>query len=175
MPTRSNNQKPRIIAAAFEVVSQQGASHLTIDAVATAAALSKGGVLYHFPNKRALLNGMLQTLIERIGPKDAKRESLVEYIRREESQTDSERAAGLAILASASEDPSLLDPAREMLGALFAQTSANYQDAQLAQILLFATEGMRFMHMLDLLPPNFDNSSATRERLLALANSLETK
>ena len=175
MPSRSNNQKPNIIDAAFRVVSRLGASHLTIDAVASAAGMSKGGVLYHFPNKRALLAGMLDTLLERLAPKDASRESLTTHIQTEQSQSAQERAAGLAILAAASEDPELLNPARDLLAVLFQETTIHFQDAQLAQILLLATEGMRFLRMLGLLPEAVAQSSATHDRLLSLANELRTR
>ena len=63
---RGHNQKQVVLDAAARVVQQTGAGHLTIDAVAQEAGLSKGGVLYHFPNKRALLEGMLSSLISSI-------------------------------------------------------------------------------------------------------------
>ena len=40
-----------MIQAAYRVVELRGATSLTIDAVAAESGLSKGGVLYHFPNK----------------------------------------------------------------------------------------------------------------------------
>ena len=175
MATRSNNQKPHIVDAAFRVVSQSGASHLTIDAVAAEARLSKGGVLYHFPNKRALLTGMLRTLIESIAPTTMQEpELLVQHIERERSQTNRERAAGLAILAAASEDPGLLDPARELIQQLFVRTEADFVDPQLAHILLLATEGLRFLRMLELWPESEAASDALHDRLAAMAQALET-
>ncbi|MBT4380011.1 MAG: TetR/AcrR family transcriptional regulator, partial [Gammaproteobacteria bacterium] len=61
---RSNNKKEQILEAALQVVEENGANHLTIDAVATYANFSKGGVLYHFPSKKALLSGMVDHLIQ---------------------------------------------------------------------------------------------------------------
>lgn len=43
---------------------RDGAAHLTLDAVAAEAGLSKGGILYHFPTKDALIRGMVDRLIE---------------------------------------------------------------------------------------------------------------
>ena len=60
---RSNNKKDQILQAALKVVEENGANHLTIDAVAAFANFSKGGVLYHFPTKKALLSGMVEHLI----------------------------------------------------------------------------------------------------------------
>jgi len=39
-------------------------ARLTLDAVAREAGLSKGGLLYHFPSKNALIAGMTATLLE---------------------------------------------------------------------------------------------------------------
>ena len=69
----------------------------------------------------------------------------------------------------------MLDPARDLLRVLFKETAIHFHDAQLAQILLLATEGMRFMRMLGLLPDAVAQDLGTHERLLALAHELETR
>ena len=64
-----NNKRAFILEAAAGIVEASGAAHLTIDAVAAAASVSKGGVLYHFPSKQALLEEFesiyLRKLVER--------------------------------------------------------------------------------------------------------------
>ena len=45
--------RDRILEAAERVVAEVGAARLTLDVVAQAAGVSKGGLLYHFPSKRA--------------------------------------------------------------------------------------------------------------------------
>ena len=52
--------RDRILDAAEQLVATQGASNLTLDAVAQAAGVSKGGLLYHYPNKEALLAAMIE-------------------------------------------------------------------------------------------------------------------
>ena len=47
--------RERILEAAERVITEVGAAHLTLDAVAQAAGVSKGGLLYHFPSKESLL------------------------------------------------------------------------------------------------------------------------
>ena len=41
-----------------------GISGLTLEAVAREAGVSKGGLLYHFPSKEALISGMIGRLVE---------------------------------------------------------------------------------------------------------------
>lgn len=68
-PTRREHRrdgadtKHRILTAAEEVVLRDGVAHLTLDAAAAQAGLSKGGVLYHFPSRDALVAGMVDKII----------------------------------------------------------------------------------------------------------------
>lgn len=54
-----------ILDAAEEVVSESGAGQLTFDAVAARAGVSKGGVLYCFPSKPALIAAMTERDLKR--------------------------------------------------------------------------------------------------------------
>lgn len=47
--------KAAILQAVTRIVADEGADALTIEEVAQRAAISKGGVLHHFPSKEALL------------------------------------------------------------------------------------------------------------------------
>lgn len=44
-----NDKKKRLLAAASEIVEEEGVVKLTLEAVAQRAGMSKGGLLYHFP------------------------------------------------------------------------------------------------------------------------------
>ena len=56
-PTRD-----RLLDAFEELLVEGGERSATLDAVAAAAAVSKGGLLYHFSSKSALIEGMLARL-----------------------------------------------------------------------------------------------------------------
>ncbi|ASR49823.1 TetR family transcriptional regulator [Paenibacillus kribbensis] len=51
-----------ILKAASLIVHEEGVEKLTLEAVAKKAGISKGGLLYHFPNKDALILGMVEQL-----------------------------------------------------------------------------------------------------------------
>jgi AcrR family transcriptional regulator len=53
-----------ILTAAERVVLRSGVLGLTLEAVAREAKLSKGGLLYHFATKEALVQAMLERLIQ---------------------------------------------------------------------------------------------------------------
>lgn len=50
MADRSSDTKQRILDAAAEIARELGPGHLSLEAVATRAGVSKGGLLYHFPS-----------------------------------------------------------------------------------------------------------------------------
>ena len=59
------NSYDMILDAAEVVVAEDGAPRLTLDAVARRAGLSKGGLLYNFATKDALLEAMIARLCRR--------------------------------------------------------------------------------------------------------------
>lgn len=65
--TKAEAQQTResVLKAASHVITRHGAAAFTLDAVAHEAGVTKGGVLHHFPSKEALINGLIDTVIER--------------------------------------------------------------------------------------------------------------
>lgn len=70
MPPTERSTRDRLIDAFETLLVTAGSRAATLDAVAAAAEVSKGGLLYHFPSKDALVEGMLDRLRE-LGIKDA--------------------------------------------------------------------------------------------------------
>ena len=171
---RRADSRARLLDAATAIVGRAGAANLTIDGVAAESGLSKGGVLYHFPSKRALLEGMLEKLLAEAetrsqGLREQGYSSLEAWIESERTQTDTERTTSLALLANAAENPSLLDAAQPTIRQRFQEITREAKDPEFALILLLATEGLRFLAMLRLLPLTARRRSALEARLLRLA------
>ncbi|GAB3742497.1 TetR/AcrR family transcriptional regulator [Microlunatus parietis] len=61
---RSEATRARLLDAAKQILVERGAGQLTLDAVAELAEVSKGGLLYHFPSKSALIEGLAERLRE---------------------------------------------------------------------------------------------------------------
>ncbi|MCD8821365.1 TetR/AcrR family transcriptional regulator [Staphylococcus gallinarum] len=57
MPRTS--KKTQLLDAAAAIVNEYGSEYLTLDAVAKRAGVSKGGLLYHFKSKTALIEGLV--------------------------------------------------------------------------------------------------------------------
>lgn len=56
--------RDKLLAAFEQIVLDDGERAATLDAVAAAAGVSKGGLLYHFPHRQALVDATLQRLEE---------------------------------------------------------------------------------------------------------------
>ncbi len=173
--TRSNNARELILDAAIRVVGSDGAGHLTIDAVAAEAGRSKGGVLYHFPNKRALLSGMLERMIEReltsldTAPGNSPIERHLYSVR---NLGGDDKAASLALLAAAAEDPEMLGVMRDAYKQLFSQARVGSKNPVETNALLVAAEGLRILSVLGVLPLSQNDQKAVHKHLAERAAKL---
>lgn len=61
----ASDTRDRILDALERLLLDVGVAQVTLEAVAAAAGVSKGGLLYHFPTKEGLLASMVRRLGER--------------------------------------------------------------------------------------------------------------
>lgn len=59
------SKREQILDAALGVVEEQGVSAVTFESVSTASGISRGGLVYHFPSKDALLLALHEHLAQR--------------------------------------------------------------------------------------------------------------
>lgn len=64
---RRAQTKAALLDATANVVRSDGVTKLTLDRVAEAAGVSKGGLLYHYPTKKALIAATLDRTLQRTG------------------------------------------------------------------------------------------------------------
>jgi len=154
---------------------RDGAGRLTLDAVARESATSKGGVLYHFGTKEALITGMLDALIATFersmedwlarGAHARRRggEWMRAYINAslEEEQYSVEVLAGLA--AALATNPELLGPLRQRYEVWQQNVASDGIDAVDATIVRLAVDGLWFADLFGLAPPR----AAFRRRVVS--------
>ena len=122
LAVRRPSSREAILDAAEALVLAEGAAHLTLDAVAERAGVSKGGLLYNFHNKELLLQGMVDRQMRRIDqararafdslPSGAGRELKACVLMAADRKMDGERQLGCATLAARANSPGLLEPIR---------------------------------------------------------------
>jgi AcrR family transcriptional regulator len=174
----SSSTREAILRAADRVVVEDGVSGLTLEAVARGAGVSKGGLLYHFPTKQALISGMLERLIE--GFTDALDRELAEergaeggrwlraYARASftEDRWYLEVSAGL--LAAVAENPTLVDSLRDAFGGWQRQAERDKIDPAVGTLVRLAADGLFFAELFGFAPPE----RPLRERVLEAVLSL---
>lgn len=180
---KPTSSRDAILDAAQSLAAARGAGHVTLDAVARACGLSKGGVLYHFPSKNHLIDGMLGRLIERNQtlmathtPAEVNGRSLtlamLDTVRAFREELSSPVA--MAVLAAGAEQPALLAPLRDYIASLNQQLTALPGDHDLQRVLWAAADGLLFQHLLELSPVPAAERGRLEDRLKQLAQELLT-
>lgn len=146
--------RERILAAATAVAHEVGPAHLSLDAVAAEAGVSKGGLLYHFPTKQALLVAIIETQLATVeraieaatrppGQPNGAARALIEAFRAMMLCKGDPPAGVFAALA---ENPALIEPVRAH-NCRTVERLKKSADPECALIAFYAIEGMRALHL----------------------------
>jgi AcrR family transcriptional regulator len=147
-----------IIDAAMAIVRDHGAGKLTLEGAAAAAGLSKGGVLYHFRSKDALVQAMVERLIGQCEALQQRHyESLPEGPNRWleamvsasfDAEGPSNDPVGNAILAAVALNPKLLEPFQAKYREWLARVEKDSSQPGLGILLMLAMDGLWLQDML---------------------------
>jgi AcrR family transcriptional regulator len=167
-----------LLKAANVIVKRDGAENLTLDALARETGLSKGGVLYHFPTKEALLKSMLENWIE--GFESSINEALKvthpgggawlrAFISASAAEENTPQSNSLSLLAAIANNYELLASARERAEVWQKQATSDF-DPALATLLRLAADGLFWAELLDMAPPTGFLRAQVLDLMLTLAN-----
>jgi AcrR family transcriptional regulator len=169
------NARGRILEAASEVAHDVGPAHLSLDAVAERAGVSKGGLLYHFPTKQALIMAIVERHLATVEAAAGISETepvpdgnavALRLIRSFCDKLENKPGGAQGFLAAMAETPSLLDPIRAHNHRVVSHLRrARSRDAALLAFLV--VEGMRTLEL-------FDANPLSRVECEALLGRLET-
>jgi AcrR family transcriptional regulator len=154
------SSREKILDAASELVSEIGAGRLTLDAVAERAGLSKGGLLYNFPTKEALLQGMIQRLIDQVAgerealhaPPGRNLEARLCTAALLKMCCGKTKDIANGMLAATAENPRLLDPLRQVIRETLGTLKETSEDLDAALLAWLAVEGLSSFEMHDISP-----------------------
>ena len=170
MPRASRRED--LLDAAVAVIRRDGARALTLDAVAAEASVSKGGLLYHFATKRALIDGLLERWLDDFEG-DLGDEPLAGYVRAcDLAAAGPGRAASeFGLLAALVEEPQVLEAVRARYATWMGRLLARTEDPADAWLVRLAADGLWYADLLGTAPPAGDDRRRVVDRLLALAGS----
>ena len=172
--------RDRILDAAEQLVADQGASNLTLDAVAQAAGVSKGGLLYHYPNKDALLAAMIERHCDDLDeccareleglPADQPSSRLKASILGVLTPRAGREDLGAALLAAAANKPALLDGARARYADHVAQLTASGGCFARSAVIMLAVDGLMLGEVWRRTPFTSEQRELIVKELLRLAD-----
>jgi AcrR family transcriptional regulator len=173
------SSREAILAAAESVALRRGAAHLTLEAVAKEAGVSKGGLLYHFRTKETLLEGMIAYRIDQCVADRRKAEArfprdnaalLKAIVEAGLDDNDPSRKFHAAALAATANNPRLLGPAKDHNKELFRELS-RFQSFERASVVVLAVHGLWLMETLQTSPLTKRQRSEIIRELFLLAES----
>ena len=158
---RRPSHRERILDAAEAVVRDDGAAHLTLDAAAERAGVSKGGLLYHFKTKETLLQAMIDRHMHSLGERHAAalaslppgpgrelKAWVLVAIANEKNAAD--KRMSCSMLAAAANDPRLTEPFQQFqrwrLRTVREAAAAGLPFARAAVIIL-ALDGLGLLEL----------------------------
>lgn len=156
---RSKSIQPsQLLTAANQVIVSQGVDALTLDAVASEAGVSKGGLLHYFPTKEALIAGMVQQALDRFvetlhqelandPAPDTPGHWVRAYIRASALDDQENYELHFNLLAANFTNPELLAPMRHFWQECHGQIMASGLDPAVATVIRLAMDGLWLTHL----------------------------
>ncbi|MEY4932595.1 MAG: hypothetical protein RLZZ403_915 [Pseudomonadota bacterium] len=171
--------RDRILDAVGQLSMSLGAGNFTLEQVAQAAGVSKGGLLYHFPSKEALLLAMGERFLQTF--ESARREARARLP--DEPAADlkasvlgvlcrpvTDHCQGAALLTAAANDPALVAMFRQCL-ADYTNELADWPGAfERKAIVSLAVDGLMLREALRISPFTPEQRDAVIHSLLQLAD-----
>lgn len=153
------SRKIDILNAASKIVSERGIFNLTLEAVAEEAGFSKGGLLYHFPSKEALVKGMVDHLTNNYREKIANKSNMDlndkgkwvrAYVDVTFNETYENKDMNSGLLAAKAVNAELLDPIRKLYEEWQDEIEHDGIDPIKATIIRLATDGIWLAELFDI-------------------------
>jgi AcrR family transcriptional regulator len=176
--SKSLKTQAALLDAAAAVVRTDGVANLTLDRVAEAAGVSKGGLLYHYATKQALVAAMLERTLARADDRlnelahendrvsGSFAQAYLDYVR---SDQPVELDSATGIFASAALDDGDLTPARAAFATwqdrLLTDDGIDPTTALLARVV---GDGLWLIDLFGLAPP----TAGQREALISLVEEM---
>ena len=164
MPRSGTKTRREILLAANRIVLEQGVERLTLQETAREAGISKGGLLYHFPTKEALIVGMVQLYLDRFTgdfTASAEAEGLGvpgrwnrSYL--EVTFSDNQRTPHLntGLLAAIGTEPRLLAPVQDRFAEWVELLGEDGIDPVTATIVRLVADGLWLVELFGLASPD---------------------
>ena len=180
--TVSDSTKSRIFEAAAKIIKERTVDEMTLEEVAKEADISKGGLLYHFPSKEQLIEGLVEYYeqlftqemkaeLEKIS--DETKRPLSAYINAAFNFQSKSHHISQGVLAASLLSPGLLSPVQKRLSDFTTKHDQYLKDEDMANIIRLAADGLWLEDILELNTVPKSERERLRTKLLELAKEVE--
>ena len=165
------SRREALLDAALVVIRRDGAQALTLDAVAAESGTSKGGVLYHFKSKRALVDALIERWLDGLEGELEGDDVAAAYVRSCDLSGIAPEAAAseFGMLAALIAEPHVLEAVRERHAAWMDRMFAAGLNREDAWLVRLAGDGLWYSDLLGIAAPQGEDRRRVIERLLTLA------
>lgn len=173
--------RDQILDAAETVVIERGVKDMTIEAVANRAGLSKGGLLYHFPTKTEIVQGMVSRIAmiieqrfnnvlatEPVGQGRHAKTLLKLMLDPEDSLFPRLQSIAGPLLSAMAVNAIMLDPIRLFFLKIQKEMVADGLAVDKSWLILSALDGLKFWQIFQLLQPTPTELAQLRLLLLKI-------
>ncbi|GGK29159.1 TetR/AcrR family transcriptional regulator [Salinarimonas ramus] len=172
MTKGTESTRTRILRAAQEIAQEVGPASVSLEAVAAKAGVSKGGLLYHFPSKAALLRGLVEHQLARFEAALAIEEAksrhdgvIAAYLETFVAERLCKAPPSAGMLSALVEDPAILEPVRGRERGFLDAIRENAADPDRATIAYLALHGLAATRLLAIDVLEEDEVAAVLDRL----------
>lgn len=167
-----------LLAAAVQVIQEEGMQCLTLEAVARVAGVSKGGLLYHFPSKEMLITELVADRLANFDAAIAEAAAsergsvrgrwLRAYVRLTFAPPQPGSDLTAALFAAAATNPALLAPVWAAFDRWQAAAVADGLDPAAATLVRLAADGLWFADLFGAAAVTAPLRESVRDALIAL-------
>lgn len=182
MDSKANQKRRLILQTAIQIILEHDFNSLTLDAVAKNAGISKGGLLYHFPNKESLIKGLAKFVFEELyvnfdqfAEKDLQKSGKWTRALIEASKTDLEQNAELnvGVFAASYLDPHVANDISKGYQSILSKIENDGIDPVTATIIRLALDGLYYSKMLNIAPLEKERQDEVFQQLFAMTEKKE--
>ncbi|GAA1096360.1 TetR/AcrR family transcriptional regulator [Nocardiopsis composta] len=172
--------RDRILDALQDILIEQGFSAVTLEGVAAAAGVSKGGLLYHFPSKAAMMEGLIRRLSDLAQSEFREAaesgEGVVRvFLRTSLPQSAEEADVYGSIIAALRSKEGMSEASRDLVRNFFEEWSRllhqELDDPVLAETIRLVGDGLYLSAVVGLPQPEPEVLQAVMDRLIEQADA----
>ncbi|MFF2887504.1 TetR family transcriptional regulator [Paenibacillus sp. NPDC057967] len=184
MSTKASSKREHILKSAMQLILTVDFNGLTLDAVAKEAGVSKGGLLYHFPSKDALLQGITVHIFDQFtemfhsyANKDSREHGKWCRAYIQASRQDLKKHGGIlnvGVMSAALLEPVFVESMNNNYAYWFGKLSEDALDPVVVNLIRLTIDGLYYSDMYKLKPLDDAALDAVIEQLLKLTEEGET-